>query len=84
MFYQKLSKEEMKSIFSIILDELTLEQGILGHPSLYDFKKLSKDALERIQKQAQVKDKRKVKRIFEKLKNSNGEIQKIKNCNKIF
>ena len=79
MPYQKMNKEEMKVIYQMILEETIMEQGHQENPLLYNFKKLGKEAQQRIQKNTKVKDKRKLKRIFEKFQNSNGEIKKLKN-----
>ena len=80
MPYQKMTKEEMKGVYQMILEEIDAVQANLQDPLLFNFKKLGKEALTRLQKKSGVKDKRKLKRIFEKFRNSNGEIKKLKNC----
>ena len=80
MPYQKMTKEEMKRIYQMILEEIHLEQVILQEPLLSDFTKLGKEALTRLKEKSGVKEKRKLRRIFEKFLNSNGEIEKLKNC----
>lgn len=75
-----MTKEEMKVVYQIILEEIMVEQGHPQDTLLFNFKKLGKDALTRIKRKSGVKDKRKLKRIFEKFINSNGEIEKLKNC----
>ena len=81
MPYQKMTKEEMKGVYQMILEEIDAVQTNLQDLLPFNFKKLGKEALARLKKKSGVKDKRKLKRIFEKFRNSNGEIEKLKNCN---
>ena len=81
MPYQKMKKEEMKVVYQLIVEEMNVEQGNTLDPLLLsDFKKLGKEAFKRLHKKSGVKDKRKLKRIFEKFHSSNGDIEKLKNC----
>ena len=76
-----MKKEEMKDVYLMILEEMNVEQDNSKNPLLIsDFKNLGKEAFQRIQKISGVKDKRKLKRIFQKFQNTNGEIEKLKNC----
>ena len=79
MPYQKMSKVEMKMVYQMILEEINMEQGHSHDILISDFKKLGNEAQKRIQTKSKVKDKRKLKRIFEKFQNSNGEIERLKN-----
>lgn len=83
MPYQKLKKEEMKRVYQMILEEFNLELGEKKTTLAFDFKNLGKEAWKRLHTKSEIKDKRKLKRIFEKFQNSNGEIEKLKNCKKI-
>ena len=79
-----MKKEEMKEVYHMILEEMNLERdNSQNRLMLSDFKKLGKEAVKRIQKKCGVKDKRKLKRIFEKFLNSNGEIDKLKKCKQL-
>lgn len=83
MPYQKMTKEEMKKIYQMILEEIQLEQINVKVPLLSNFEKLGKETLKRLQKKSGVKEKRKLRRLFEKFRNSNGKIEKLKNCKKL-